>query len=475
MNQNIEATAAPKTGSKKGNGQERLPEARAVIDSVRISPNEVHASLAKHILVDGFDIVADLRRSQGTYIYDSRSNKRYLDFFTFFASSPVGMNHPLMRTPEFLERIATVALNKPSNSDVYTVEMAEFVETFSRIAIPEYLPHAFFIEGGTLAVENALKTAFDWKVRKNYIKGHTQEVGHMVIHFRQAFHGRSGYALSLTNTDPTKTNYYPKFKDWPRIVNPVVRHPLNEENLLNVMKLEQQAIANIKDWLINYRDRIAAIIIEPIQGEGGDNHFRREFLQSLRVIADESDVLLIFDEVQTGIGLTGKMWAHQWFVEPDIMTFGKKTQVCGILAGRRIDEVRDNVFQKSSRINSTWGGNLVDMVRFQRFLEIIQAENLVENARIMGEYFLGRLEDLAAEFPAILNNPRGRGLFCAVDFETALQRDQLRLKCFDDGLIIIGCGDRTIRFRPPLNISREEIDEGMHIIRKGLKEISIGD
>lgn len=470
----IEVVAKPLAIEKISDGHNKS-NGKKPYQSVHIAPKDVHATLSKHLLVDGFDIVADLERSQGSYIYDSRYNKRYLDFFTFFASSPIGMNHPKMQTPEFKERILRTALNKPSNSDVYTVEMAEFVETFSRIAIPEYLPHAFFIEGGSLAVENALKTAFDWKVRKNYIKGHTQELGHMVIHFRQAFHGRSGYTLSLTNTDPTKTYYYPKFKDWPRIINPVIRFPLNEANLSAVKSLEEQAIANIKDWLYNYRDRVAAIIIEPIQGEGGDNHFRKEFLQTLRTISDESDVLLIFDEVQTGMGLTGKIWAHQWFVEPDIMSFGKKTQVCGILASRRIDEVRDNVFQKSSRINSTWGGNLVDMVRFQRYLEIIDEEDLVENARIMGEYFLSYLQKLSEEFPKIVENPRGRGLFCAVDCSTSLQRDQLRLKCFDDGLIIIGCGDRSIRFRPPLNISLDEVDEGMRIIRKALEEISMGD
>lgn len=465
-----------KTISKATNGNGKT-EKNIVTTStpVHIAPKDVHSTLAKHLLVDGFDIVADLQRSQGSYIYDSRYNKRYLDFFTFFASSPIGLNHPKMRTPEFIERIASAAMNKPSNSDVYTVEMAEFVETFSRVAIPEYLPHAFFIEGGSAAVENALKTAFDWKVRKNYIKGHTQEIGHMVIHFRQAFHGRGGYTLSLTNTDPTKTNYYPKFKDWPRIINPAIKFPMNEENLAEVKKVEQQAIANIKEWLFNYRDRIAAIIIEPIQGEGGDNHFRKEFLVDLRTIADEAEVLLIFDEVQTGLGLTGKMWAHQWFVEPDIMTFGKKMQVCGILVGKRIDEVRDNVFQKSSRINSTWGGNLVDMVRSQRFLEIIAEENLVENARTVGEYFLTHLQKLADDFPAIVSSPRGRGLFCAFDCSSAIERDQLRLKCFDDGLIIISSGDRSIRFRPPLNLSRGEVDEGMGIIRNALEEISMGD
>lgn len=441
---------------------------------VRIDPKEVHASLSRHMLVDGFDLVVDLKRSQGSYLYDSRYNKKYLDFFTFFASGSVGMNHPKMVASEFLEKLGTVAVNKPSNSDAYTVEMAEFVETFARIAKPEYFQYAFFVDGGALAVENAIKTAFDWKVRKNFQKGFTEERGRMVIHFRRAFHGRSGYTLSLTNTDPTKTNYFPKFK-WPRIHNPAVRFPLNEANLAQVKKEEAMALQEIKEAIINNRDDIAALIIEPIQAEGGDNHFRPEFLQALRTICDENEMLLVFDEVQTGIGITGKMWAHEHFVKPDLMTFGKKTQVCGFMSSKRIDDVLENVFHKPSRINSTFGGNLVDMVRFQRILEIIEEEQLVANAATVGEHLLAQLRSLEEAFPGLVSNTRGLGLFCALDLDTAQNRDQLRTKAYEEGLILIGCGDHSIRFRPPLTISKAEIDEGFVIIRSALREISKGE
>jgi L-lysine 6-transaminase len=205
---------------------------------------------------------------------------------------------------------------------------------YSRVAIPDYLPHAFFISGGALAVENALKTAFDWKVRKNFAKGYSTERGHQIMHFREAFHGRSGYTLSMTNTaDPRKTQYFPKF-DWPRVLNPKVTFPLDEENLAQVKQAEETSINQIKQAIKDNPDDIAAIIIEPIQGEGGDNHFRPEFFAALRTIADENDILLIFDEVQTGVGVTGKMWAYQHYgVEPDIVSFGKKTVQIGIIAG----------------------------------------------------------------------------------------------------------------------------------------------
>ncbi|MDZ7374251.1 MAG: L-lysine 6-transaminase [candidate division KSB1 bacterium] len=437
-----------------------------------ISPRDVHAILRKHMLVDGFDIVVDLEKSKGSYLVDAITGKKYLDFFTYFATLPLGHNHPGLLTPDFKKRLLRAAINKPSNSDFYTVEMAEFVETFSRYAIPDYLPHLFLIDGGALAVENALKTAFDWKVRKNFEKGYTVEKGTKVIHFREAFHGRSGYTLSLTNTsDPRKYMYFPKF-DWPRVLNPKITFPLNEENLARVKEAEEISLRQIQQAIARDPDDIAALIIEPIQGEGGDNHFRPEFLRELRRICDENEILLIFDEVQTGVGLTGKMWAHQHFdVRPDIMAFGKKTQVCGILAGPRIDEVKNNVFQESSRLNSTWGGNLVDMVRFARILEIIHEENLIENAARVGEYLLRGLEEIAHETDGQMSNVRGRGLFIAFDLPTTELRNKFLRKALENRLIALASGERSVRFRPPLNLKPEEADHGLEIVRKTLRAI----
>jgi L-lysine 6-transaminase len=428
------------------------------------------------MLVDGFDIVLDLERSHGPWLHDSRSGRDYLDFFTFFASNPVGMNHPKMTDEGFVRKIGHVAIHKPSCSDIYTTEMAEFVDTFFRVAVPPYFKYSFLIEGGALAVENALKVAFDWKVRKNRAKGFEGERGSKVLHFKQAFHGRSGYTMSLTNTDPTKTNLYPKFTDWPRVLNPAARFPLEGENLRATIEAERQSLAEIDEAFARHGDDIACVILEPIQGEGGDNHFRPEFLEALREVCDRQEALLIFDEVQTGVGLTGSMWAHQALgVRPDILCFGKKSQVCGILVTDRIDDIPDHVFRVSSRINSTWGGNLVDMVRFQRFLEIIEEDRLVENAATVGAHLLDRLHGLVAEFPRALSNARGRGLFCAIDLPTGEKRDLLRKECYERGLMILAAGDRSIRFRPPLNITAEQIDLGIAIIRDALSEMVAGE
>lgn len=428
-----------------------------------ITPDEVLQTLKKYMLVDGLDLVIDLEKSKGVYLYDSRRRQNYLDLFSFVASNPVGMNHPKMLEPDFVSRIGHIALNKPSNSDIYNIEIAEFVETFFNIAVPPYFRYTFFIEGGALAVENALKTAFDWKVKKNFRKGYKTEKGHQVIHFTRAFHGRSGYTMSLTNTEPAKTELYPKF-NWPRITAPIVKFPLNENNLDEVIKLEREAIESIKNAITANKDDIACLIIEPIQGEGGDNHFRKEFFEELRTICSENETMFIIDEIQTGVGMTGKWWAHQHSVQPDIIAFGKKTQVCGILVTDRVDEVEDNVFKQSSRLNSTWGGNLVDMVRFRKYLEIIYEENLVENARVAGDYLLARLVEIAEKYPALVSNARGKGLFCAIDLPTPEKRNELREKMFSKNVVVLGSGTHSMRFRPPLNITKAQIDEGMNVI-----------
>lgn len=436
----------------------------------KIQPNDVKNLLSRYILADGYDIILDLSRSQGVRLVDERNGDTYLDFFTFFASNPIGLNHPYLSNEEIQNTLGFVSVNKPSNSDIYTTYMADFVQTFADVAKPDFMKHLFFISGGTLAVENALKAAFDWKVQKNFQKGYKEEKGFQVIHFREAFHGRSGYALSLTNTDITKIKWFPKF-NWPRIINPKIKFPL-EKNLDEVIKLENQAIDEIYLAIKNNPDDIAAIIIEPIQAEGGDHFFRKEFFMKLREIADENEIMLIFDEVQTGFGLTGKFWAYEHFVKPDIIAFGKKSQVCGIMASDRVDEIEDNVFKVSSRINSTWGGDLTDMVRSKFILDVIKNDNLVENARIVGEFLLNGLLELQSEFPNVISNTRGLGLMCSFDFKSPEERNRFRDLCYDNKLLILGCGEKSIRFRPPLTINEDEIKEGLEIIRKVLKFMS---
>ena len=441
---------------------------------------DVHKTISRNMLADGYSVIFDLERSHGVYFVDQITGREYIDFFTFFASNAVGYNHPKFKDPAYLEKLTLSALHKPSNSDIYTTLMAEFVEKFQQMVMPESMPHLFLVSGGALAVENALKTAFDWKVRKNLARlngipgsevGLLHGLGSKVIHFQDAFHGRSGYTLSLTNTsDPRKHMYFPKF-DWPRILNPKLSYPVTDEVLECVKEAEQIALTQIKVALKQFPGDIAALILEPIQGEGGDNHFRPEFIQQLRALADEHEFLLIFDEIQSGIGATGKMWAYEHYgAEPDIIAFGKKTHVCGIIANKRIDEVENNVFEESSRINSTFGGNLVDMVRCTKILEIIEEENLVNNAAEKGKKMINELESIAAESRNIVSNVRGKGLMVAFDLPDQGKRDVMLDTMFDNGLIAMKSGDHSIRFRGMLDTPGEAVDDALEIVAQSIPE-----
>ena len=425
-----------------------------------IPARRVHDVLARNMLADGMDLVLDLERSRGSILVDARDGRRYLDMFTFFASSALGMNHPALADDEtFRAELAQAAVNKPSNSDIYTVPMAQFVETFARVLGDPALPHLFFVDGGALAVENALKVAFDWKSRHNEARGIDPALGTRVLHLRGAFHGRSGYTMSLTNTDPNKVARFPKF-DWPRIDAPYLRPGAD------IAELEAESLRQARAAFEACPHDIACFIAEPIQGEGGDRHIRPEFFAAMRALCDEFDALLIFDEVQTGCGITGTAWAYQQLgVTPDVLAFGKKTQVCGVMAGGRVDEVVDNVFHTSSRINSTWGGNLTDMVRARRILEVIEADDLIADAAAVGRHLLDRLHELAAEFPGRVLDPRGRGLMCAFSMPSAAQRDELIRRLWDRQVIMLSSGADSVRFRPALTVTTAEIDIAVDAVR----------
>src|ERR1700756_901765 len=432
---------------------------------IQIAPKKVLETIEQHVLLDGFKVVVDLDKSRGSYLHNAVDNRQLIDLYGFFGSMPVGFNHPYFDRDEVKRDLLRAAKVKIANSDVYSEGYAQFVETFARVAGLSPLERYLFIEGGALAVENCLKAAMDWKVRKNMAAGHGER-GMQVLHFRRAFHGRSGYTMSLTNTDPRKTDLFAKF-DWPRVSCPHIDFSLPEsEREADVIAREENAEREIRNFIEQRSIDICAIIIEPIQGEGGDNHFRGEWLEKLRKICDENDILLIFDEVQCGMGATGRNWCSEHFnVVPDLMAFGKKAQVCGVMAGPRIDEVKDNAFRLSSRLNSTWGGNFTDMVRSTHFLRIIEKEHLVENAGKVGGYFRDQLRALQREEPRI-SAARGRGLFLAFDLPDPRAREEFWKGFFDLGVLTLRSGENSIRFRPPLDITAEVIDEAMELMRK---------
>lgn len=500
--------------------------------TVSITANHQIESLKKNMLVDGFsDFVvqhwdsAGRRLSRGSYLNarlecEDPARERdvqILDFFTHFATSPFSYNHPMIFADEdFLDRLRRVATEKPSCADFYWPEMAVFVEAMERVAATPQCHKMFFIEGGALAVENALKAAFNWRVRKNIKLGicdeddQNQMTGQKVICFDEAFHGRSGYTMSMTHTnDPRKYKYFPKF-DWFRIPPPAMKFELNgDEKDPEVRKLrEDLALDEVRRILKENPNDIAAVVIEPIQSEGGDNHFSHRFLKGLSDICHDpaTETLFILDEVQTGFGLTGQMWCHQHFagVVPDIIAFGKKFQVCGILAGGRILEEDAHVFDQDnkegkSRINSTFGGNLTDMFRCTRYLEIL--EEPIDGRKLLspdpasdgerglieehGVLLLDGVRKIGHSYRDLISNPRGRGLMVAFDLPDEDLRDDLfqrllsgshanMLEAAEAGvkhMLVLKCGPRSLRFRPHLDVSAYEIVEALSILEERVAQL----
>jgi L-lysine 6-transaminase len=433
-----------------------------------VSAERVHEVLGQHVLADGFRLVYDTSASHGSWIVDARSGEEYLDLYTFFASAPLGSNpHGLADDPQFMALLAEAAANKPANPDIYTTHYARFAQTFARVLGDPALPHLFFVEGGALAVENALKAAFDWKSRQNEASGRPASLGTLVLHLTRAFHGRSGYTLSLTNTEPAKTDRFPTF-GWPRIDVPAVRFPA-PQHLEQTREAEQRALAQARAAFDAHPHDIACFIAEPIQGEGGDNHMRPEFLQAMQQLCRDRDALFVLDEVQTGVGLCGTPWAYQQLgLEPDVVAFGKKVQLGGVMAGRRVDEIAANVFRVPGRISSTWGGGLADMVRSTRLLEIIERDGLFERAAKTGAWLLGELQALGERHAGLVSNVRGRGLMCALDLPATPARDSALRLLREQHVIMLPCGERSVRFRPALDVTEQDLEFGLNALDRVL-------
>ena len=411
-------------------------------------------------LFDSFPIVWNIQKSQNSFLYDIHTNEEYLDFHGGFGSNPIGWNHPKL-TKHFSSGLWNKHfLNKPANCDFYTQEYIEFIDKFQTTIIPKNYPHLFFIDGGALAVENALKIAMDWKYQKN---GDNNE-DLSIAHFTKAFHGRSGYTMSLTNTEPHKTKNFTKF-NWPRFLPSIKTGTLPQ----NQEVYDEFAIGEVEKYFKEHHKSIAGLIIEPIQCEGGDRHFTKYFLQNLQRLCNQHDVLFILDEVQTGFYTTGKTWCFQHYdLEPDLVCFGKKSQQCGVFGGKRLDEIQNHCFNTSGRLGSTWGGNHIDMIRSSKIIDIIKEDNLELNATERGNQWSDEMKMIQSNK---IKNIRNLGLIMSFDCESTEKRNQLLDILKKNKLLALGAGEKTIRMRPNLAVSKTDISNCVQKTIKGLEEI----
>lgn len=417
-----------------------------------------------------YDFVWDRSRPAiGPFCTDVDGNV-ILDFVSHVASSPLGYNHP-----ELLETIKVLSSVDP---DRYAG--TDFVGGFGEdpetcpIPTPSHLHHklmeitrpfgfdtAFLSNSGAEAVENAMKVCYQY--RKNFGYG---------ICFSGAFHGRTLGALSLNRSKRAHRNWFPEI---PKILElPFCRceSACDCGWLLTTIRRKgrMSKLAQILDPEIGIiaPEEVAFIIVEPILGEGGYDLPQHGFLQEVARVAKHYGIPLICDEIQTGLGRTGRWWACEHFgVVPDIITSAKALRV-GATLGRR------ELFpQEPLRISSTWGeGNAISSAVGYRTIEIIQRDGLLENARLMGEYFLGGLRELSSRYPFMFH-PRGLGLMLAFSVEKEQWRNQILRRAFQRGLLLLGCGFESIRILPPLDVRKREIDLALEILDAVMGEVGL--
>ena len=321
-------------------------------------------SSAQYLLPDWVqNICLNPKKSKGSYLYDDNSGKAILDLYCFFSTLPLGYNHPIFSSKEFVNDLLTFGGLKLSTGRILTNFTDQFVIEFNDYVNCGIFNKYFFIHGGALAVENALKISFDWKRFNNdKTKVKINENDMEVIALENGFHGITGYGLSISSNQ-VKCSYFPKF-NWPKFKAPYVSYPIKEKDKKEFEKEQNTALNEIEAYISKKgKQYIASIIIELVQGGGGDNHLGKTYVTGLKNICKSNDILLIIDEIQTGFGVTGKLWCYEHYgVEPDIITFGKKSQISGVCIGKKIPDIGE-VLNVPGRLSPTWNGDITDYIR----------------------------------------------------------------------------------------------------------------
>mmetsp|Transcript_25415 Transcript_25415/g.57322 ORF Transcript_25415/g.57322 Transcript_25415/m.57322 type:complete len:508 (-) Transcript_25415:200-1723(-) len=427
---------------------------------------------------------ADYRASRGNYLVDVDGN-RYLDVLGQIASLPIGYNHPAMHAAMTDPANLPLLLQRPCLGMLPPDDWPGRIESTLMRFAPPGLTDAHTMMCGSCSNENAFKAAFIWyQTRKrggrppspedmdscmaNRAPG-TPDLA--VLSFNGAFHGRLLGCMSATHSKAIHKVDIPAF-DWPSVDFPRTTYPLdghaaeNAEEEARCLDLAERAIAD--SHASPDRPDVAAVIVEPIQAEGGDNHASHDFFRKLRDVASRRGVAFIVDEVQTGGGSTGTFWAHErWGLEdpPDIVTFSKKMQTGGYYARPEFRPA------EGYRIFNTWMGDPSKMVQLQAFLDTVEEDGLLENTRITGEYLLSGLEELQENRPDTFSRARGVGTYCAVDLPTQETRDRLVTSLRGRGVECAGCGDVTLRLRPALIFRPRHAAEFLDILEHAARQL----
>ncbi|KAL1851167.1 4-aminobutyrate transaminase [Paecilomyces lecythidis] len=440
---------------------------------------KVTAELNEIFDIRSLNMMADYEKSVGNYIADLDGNV-LLDVYAQIASIPVGYNNPTLEKAAKSKEMTNALINRPALGNFPSADWAHILKTGILKAAPKGMNQVFTASSGSEANETAYKAAFIYyrqrerggpnaefteeenaSAMENHVPGSPQL---SILSFKKAFHGRLFGSLSTTRSKPIHKLDIPAF-DWPQASFPALKYPLEEHAKENAEE-EKRCLEEVEHILKTFHNPVAAVVVEPVQSEGGDNHASPEFFRGLREVTKRNNVLLIVDEVQTGVGATGKFWAHDhWNLEtpPDMVTFSKKAQTAGYYFGN--PALRPN---KPYRQFNTWIGDPARALTFRAILEEIERLNLVENTALTGEYLYAGLERLSKQYPNEIQNLRGKGqgTFIAWDSPT---RDEFLAKAKTVGLNIGGSGATAIRLRPMLVFQQHHADLLLELIEKTIK------
>jgi len=414
------------------------------------------------------NVLADYNKSVGNYLADPDGNM-FLDVFAQIASIPLGYNNPALAKAASTPEMVSAIINRPALGNFPSHDWADVLKSGILKAAPKGLDNVFTAMTGSDANETAYKAAFMYRrqlerggrdvdftpeelesVMNNQSPGASQL---SILSFKTGFHGRLFGSLSTTRSKAIHKLDIPAF-DWPQATFPQVKYPLDKYAAENAAA-EKASLDEVEYLIKNWHLPPAAVVVEPIQSEGGDNHASPDFFRKLRALTRRHGILLIVDEVQTGVGATGRFWAHEhWNLEdpPDMVTFSKKAQAAGYYY--RNPELRPN---KPYRQFNTWMGDPARALLFRAIVNEIDRLDLVSHTAAVGDYLYRRLEDLASRHPEHFRNLRGKGQGTFIAFDTP-RRDEFLAKAKTLGVNIGGCGPSAVRLRPMLVLREGHVD-----------------
>lgn len=422
--------------------------------------------------------VADYAKSVGNYIVDVDGNA-FLDVYAQIASIPLGYNNPKLAEVAKSDQMTSAIINRPALGNFPGVDTEKIIADLLMVA-PKGQDKILSGLSGADANELAFKAAFMWyqSKKRGYTTGFCAEENDSamknqspgspelaILSFERAFHGRLFATLSTTCSKPIHKLDFPSFK-WPKAQFPSYKYPLSDNTAANKEE-DDRCLAIVEDLLKNWSVPVAAVLIEPIQSEGGDNHASNSFFQGLRDLTLKYGSLLIMDEVQTGVGATGTFWAHEHFnmtPPPDLVTFSKKFQSAGYYF--HDPEIIPN---QPYRQFNTWCGDPARMILAGAISKEVIDKNLPKQAARVGDYLYGKLEALAAKYPEYLANLRGkdRATFIAWSFKDGTLRDKFLADMKTVGINMGGCAEDSVRLRPTLVFEERHAD----ILLAGIEKV----